>query len=180
MESSCLSRTFTMFLLEFDTSSVVVSMPGESEHPRLVVASVSRSLFSTLDCSLVWLWGKGDSWNSITRGALSWAVLAACSALLAMCGSTVKGIAYWSSLRVLVSSSLVLLIVLQNTHIPGGPQPANPQRGSPALGYPATIWGSHFQPHLQSELFLTSFSPDALPPKVSWLLCGLDTIFVLW
>ncbi|XP_037678163.1 mitochondrial import inner membrane translocase subunit Tim17-B isoform X2 [Choloepus didactylus] len=39
--------------------------------------AVWGGLFSTIDCGLVWLWGKEDPWNSITSGALTGAVLAA-------------------------------------------------------------------------------------------------------
>ncbi|KAJ8787754.1 hypothetical protein J1605_022785 [Eschrichtius robustus] len=41
--------------------------------------AVRWNLFSTIDCGLVRLRGKEDPWNSITSGALTRAVLAACS-----------------------------------------------------------------------------------------------------
>lgn len=41
--------------------------------------AVWGGLFSTIDCGLVRLRGKEDPWNSITSGALTGAILAACS-----------------------------------------------------------------------------------------------------
>ena len=53
--------------------------------------AVRWSLFSTIDCGLVRLRGKEDPWNSITGGALTRAVLAACSGPSATVGSAKTG-----------------------------------------------------------------------------------------
>ena len=53
--------------------------------------AVCGGLFSTIDCSLVRLRGKEDPWNSITREALTGAMLAARSGPLAMVGSAMMG-----------------------------------------------------------------------------------------
>lgn len=66
---------------------------------------VSRTLFSISDCSLVWLQGKEDPWNSVTSGALTCTVLDACSDLPAMDGPHNEG----STLPVLIKGIGTLL-----------------------------------------------------------------------
>lgn len=48
-------------------------------------------MFSTIDCSLVYLRKKEDPWNSIISGAATGGILAARNGLPAMAGSAVIG-----------------------------------------------------------------------------------------
>ncbi|XP_064099877.1 mitochondrial import inner membrane translocase subunit Tim17-B [Macrobrachium rosenbergii] len=53
--------------------------------------AVWGGLFSTIDCSLVYLRKKEDPWNSIISGAATGGILAARSGAAAMAGSAVVG-----------------------------------------------------------------------------------------
>uniref|UniRef100_A0A2I3HE23 Mitochondrial import inner membrane translocase subunit TIM17 n=1 Tax=Nomascus leucogenys TaxID=61853 RepID=A0A2I3HE23_NOMLE len=72
-------------------------MRGSANTVRIRVPQIRGSfavlggLLSTIDCGLVWLQDKEDLWKSITSGALTGAVLAACSGPLAMVGSAMMG-----------------------------------------------------------------------------------------
>ncbi|CAH0723499.1 unnamed protein product, partial [Brenthis ino] len=53
--------------------------------------AVWGGMFSTIDCSLVYLRQKEDPWNSITSGALTAGILAARNGVRAMAGSALVG-----------------------------------------------------------------------------------------
>ncbi|XP_045102243.1 mitochondrial import inner membrane translocase subunit Tim17-B-like [Portunus trituberculatus] len=53
--------------------------------------AVWGGLFSTIDCSLVYMRKKEDPWNSIISGAATGGILAARSGVVAMTGSAVIG-----------------------------------------------------------------------------------------
>lgn len=94
-------------------------------------------LFSTIDCGLVQLRGKEDPWNSVTIGALTGAVLAARSGLLAMVGSAMMG-------RILLAliegvGILTCYTAQQFRNAPPfleDPSQLTPKEGSLAPGYP--------------------------------------------
>ena len=95
--------------------------------------AVWGGLFSTIDCSLVRLRGKEDSWNSITREALTGAMLAARSGPLAMVGSAMMG----DILLALIEGVGILLTRYTAQQFLEDPGQLPSKEGTPGPGYPS-------------------------------------------
>ncbi|XP_037660780.1 mitochondrial import inner membrane translocase subunit Tim17-A-like [Choloepus didactylus] len=97
-------------------------------------------LFSMIDCGVVEVRGKEDSWNSITSGALTGAILAARNGPVAMVGSAAMG-----GILALIEAAGILLTTFASTQFPSVPQFTEDPSQLPSTQLPSSPFGVYRQ-----------------------------------